>query len=262
MSRKPKTAATSDEVAQKLIRLKTPAFAACFKELISDPIYQDLTLLEAVDAMAERELQSRAAKRQERCLQRSGLRELSVWNQADPSKLICSESRHLKKSELQRLMTCEWIRDSHNVITSGATGTGKTWLLAVLGKQACLNGHSVLYLRYPQMLEKFVDARTHNETAELRHAWNNFHLLLIDDFGCSTIDQNLASDLLTLLEEREGIASVAIASQLPFEQWHQCLGAGLNADAIIDRLTNNSYHFTFGGNSLRERFGTCLQQEG
>ena len=248
-----KNTLTTDIVCHKLARLKTPALAECFRELVSTPRHQNLTLLEAMDMMADRELESRDLKRQERYLQRSGLRDLAVWNQADESKGIYSAERNLSKRDVSRLMTCEWIRAGHNVMINGATGTGKTWLLAVLGKQVCMSGFPVLYMRYAQILEKLSDARAHNETTTLRHQWNRHSLLIIDDFGSSSISQDLASDLLTMLEEREGVSSIAIASQLPFNAWHERLGKGLNADAIMDRLINTSYEFSLSGNSLRER---------
>lgn len=144
---------TVESCANLLIQLKTPVMASTFVKLATDPAYQNMTLVEVVATMASRELESRDAKRQERYLQRSGLRELSVWNQADITDVIITKERNLKELELRRLMGCEWIDNGINVMISGATGTGKSWILAVLGKQACANGYRTQYYRYNRLLE-------------------------------------------------------------------------------------------------------------
>mgnify|MGYP000059503002 FL=1 len=244
---------TIEETRDMLIKLKTPAMAGSFLKLATDPSCQNLTFVEAVYAMAAQELESRSEKRQERYLQRSGLREISVWNQVDIDKTIYTVERNLKERDLRRLLSCDWIYDANNVLISGATGTGKSWLLALLGKQACLSGYRTLYRGYRQLAELLSDAREHRETAQLRKQLNSYKLLIIDDFGGLNISDDLAADLLTVLEEREGTSSVAIASQDPFEAWHERLGSGKNADAIMDRLVNRSYRFMLGGTSLRER---------
>ena len=211
-----------------LVQLKVPVMAEFLGKLANDPAHQNMTLVEAVATMASQELESRAQKRQERFIQRSGLRELSVWNQADVTKVILTKERNLKEQDLRRLMTCEWIDHGKNVLVSGATGTGKTWMLAVLGKQACIYGCRTQYYRYPRLLELLADAREHRESATFRRNLNRNKLLIIDDFGTSSISDDLASDLLTVLEEREGTASVVIGSQLPFNEWHHYLG-GINS---------------------------------
>lgn len=236
-----------------LVQLKVPVMANVLGKLANDPAHQNMTLVEAVATMASQERESRAQKRQERFIQRSGLRELCVWNQADVTNVILTKERNLKEQDLRRLMTCEWIDHGKNVLVSGATGTGKTWMLAVLGKQACIYGCRTQYYRYPRLLELLADAREHRESATFRRNLNRNKLLIIDDFGTSSISDDLASDLLTVLEEREGTASVEIGSQLPFNEWHRYLGGNRNADAIMDRLLNSSYQFELEGPSLRER---------
>ena len=251
-----KNTATVEGCRKMLIELKTPAMANIFVKLATEPMYQQLTLVEGVDIMARAEIGSRSEKRRERYLQRSGLRELSVWNQADVTAAIYTPARNLREQDLKRLLGCEWISNAKNVLICGATGTGKTWLAAVLGKQACLSGYQTQYIRYAKLLELLADARQHCETATNRRNLNRNKVLIVDDFGTSSISDDLASDLLTVLEERESVSSVIIASQLPFQEWHSYLGGRRNADAIMDRLLNSSYKFELAGPSLRER--TCM----
>lgn len=251
-----KNTATVEGCRKMLVDLKTPVMADTFVKLATEPMYQQLTLVECVEIMGKAELDSRTAKRQERYLQRSGLRELSVWNQADVTTAIYTPARNLKEQEVKRLLGCEWIGNAKNVMICGATGTGKTWLAAVLGKQACLSGYQTQYFRYARLQEILADARKHCDTATNRRNLNRNKVLIIDDFGTSSISDDLASDVLTVLEEREGVSSVIIASQMPFQEWHGCLGGSRNADAIMDRLLNSSYKFELAGPSLRER--TCM----
>lgn len=248
-----KNTASVEIASQLLNQLKTPTMATSFVELATNPIHQNLTLVESVMIMASKELESRAEKRRERYLQRSGLRDLSVWNQADITKAIYEKERNLKEVDVRLLLSCDWLNCARNILICGATGTGKTWLAAVLGKQACIYGYQTQYYRYGQLLELLADARQHLETATFRRNLNRSKLLIIDDFGTSTISDDLASDLLTILEEREGNSSVIISSQLPFPEWHHFLGGSRNADAIMDRLLNTSYKFELAGPSLRER---------
>lgn len=248
-----KNTVTVELCRQLLVQLKVPAMADSFVKLATDPVHQNMTLVEAVSTMATHELESRLGKRQERYLQRSGLRELSVWNQAELANLIVTKERNLRQQDLHRLISCEWIENNRNVLISGATGTGKTWMIAVLGKQACIYGCRTQYYRYARLMELLADAREHRESATFRRNLNRNKLLIIDDFGTSRITDDLASDLLTVLEEREGCSSVIIASQLPFNEWHHYLGGNRNADAIMDRLINSSYQFELEGPSLRER---------
>lgn len=248
----PENRLTIDGIKALLAQLKMPAMAESFFELATNPIHGDLTMVECVGIMAWHEVDNRANKRQQRYLQRSGLRELSVFNQADIDKVITNTQRGFKLVDLKRYLTCDWIRTASNVLINGATGTGKTWLLALLGKQACMSSYQTLYCRFPQMMEMLTDAREHRESARFRRNLNRNRLLIIDDFGMDRVTPELAADLLTLLEERESNSSVAIASQLPFEEWHQYLGGNRSADAIMDRLLNSSYQVNLGGQSLRE----------
>lgn len=249
----PENKLSVETVKELLAQLKMPAMADSFVELATNPVHGDLTMVECVGIMAWHEHDNRAHKRQHRYLQRFGLRELSVFNQADIELLISNAKRGFKEVDLRRHLTCEWIRTASNVMINGATGTGKTWILALLGKQACISGFQTLYCRFPQMMELLNDAREHHESAKFRRYLNRNRLLIIDDFGMDQVTADLAADLLTLLEERKSKNSVAIASQLPYEEWHQYLRGNRSADAIMDRLLNSSYQMNLGGQSLRER---------
>ena len=178
-------------------------------------------------------------------------------NDALPSldRMIYDNDRGLRKALIDDLATCNWMRLENgplNILVTGMAGTGKTWLVKSLGKAALEHGYRVLYMRAPQLVEKLRLARQDNEPAKLRNRLNSKDLLIIDDFAMTPLDEATKDDLLSLIDERQGRASMMVASQRPLSQWCEYLGSGLHADAIVDRLRNTSYRIALKGRSLRE----------
>ena len=145
------------------------------------------------------------------------------------------------------------MRQGLNVIVTGMAGTGKTWLIKSLAKAALAQSVKVLYIRAPQLIERFRQARKEGEPAQYRNRINAKQLVVIDDFGMSPIDAEVQDDLLSLLDDRrDDGTSLIIASQRPLSDWYAYLGGDMHADAILDRLKNSSYIIGLRGRSLRE----------
>lgn len=250
---KPNNYLSLEEIEDGLKKLKLPRMADMVRDVADNPQFQGLNFEERLGMMVYKELEVRREKRTERCLQRSGLKALEPYTQAHIGNVIKSQGRNLDYELLERLLTCRWIKDGNNLLINGPTGTGKTWVLALLGQEACKCGLAVQYLRFSRLEELIEDAHQHSESETFRHQLNSHKLLIIDDLGTNQLRPDTASSLLTILDERIGNSSVAIASQLPFDEWHQFLGNNRNADAIIDCLFNSSYRMTLAGQSLRER---------
>lgn len=251
---KPNNYLSLEEIEEGLKDLRLSGMAKKLREVTDGPQFQGLNFEERLGVLVHYELEIRREKRTARCLQRSGLKTLEPFSQAQPSKLIKAQERNLDYELLERLMTCRWLEDGgRNLLINGPTGTGKTWVLALLGQAACMHGITVQYLRFNRLEELIEDAHLHSESATFRHQINSYRLLIIDDLGTSQLRPDTVAALLAILDERIGVSSVAIASQLPFEEWHQFLGNDRNADAIIDRLFNSGYKMTLAGRSLRER---------
>ena len=251
---KPNNYLSFEEIEAGLRKLKLSGMADTLRDVTDNPKFQGLNFEERLGMLVYHELEIRREKRTERCLQRSGLKTLEPFSQAQLSKLIKSRERNLDVELLERLMTCRWIEDGgKNLLINGPTGTGKTWVLSLLGQAACNRGIRVLYLRFNRLEELIEDAYRHSESAKFRHQLNAYQLLIIDDLGTYQMRPETGSALLAILDERIGNSSVAIASQLPFEEWHNFLGNNLNADAIVDRLFNSGYKMSLKGRSLRER---------
>jgi DNA replication protein DnaC len=164
--------------------------------------------------------------------------------------------RGLDHSLMMRLATCQWSKDRHNVLITGPTGIGKTWIACALGQKACREGYTVLSLRLPRLLQELPIAKGDGRYAKLMAAWAKTALLLLDDWGLAVLSDANRRDLLARLEDRHGRRATLVTSQLPLEHWHEALGDPTLADAILDRLVHNAYKITLTGDAMRTRLAT------
>jgi DNA replication protein DnaC len=148
---------------------------------------------------------------------------------------------------------CSFIDRAENILISGATGAGKSFLACALGHQACVMGYKTLYLNLNRFTEKIMVAKLDGSFVKLLNQLEKVKLLILDDFGLAPLDQNTRLALLQILEDRYAKKSVVIASQLPIAKWHDYIGEPTLADAIMDRLFANAHRFELKGESLRKR---------
>ena len=151
----------------------------------------------------------------------------------------------------QKLADGSWIDAHDNVILSGPTGVGKSWLACALGHRACRNNRSVLYQRIPKLFADLALARGDGRYARLLRALGGVQLLILDDWGLEPLDAAARHDLLEILEERHGRRSTIVTSQLPVDKWHHVIGDPTYADAILDRIVHNAHRIDLIGDSLR-----------
>ncbi len=241
---------SEQEIEQACCQLKLPAFWEAFCEQQKSPQYSQLSFEKRIGILLSKELESRSLKRQARLLKESGIRgtasELSMMNY--------SKQRNLDASLVSSLSECRWILedDPASVIVTGATGTGKTWLVEVLGKCACRHGISVQYYRLANLLEFMDKAHSEGKSMNFRNKINKKRLLIIDDFAMGVLTDQQQVDLLSLIDERKGQGATIIASQKALADWYDFIGDPYHADALIDRLRNHSYIIELKGDSLRE----------
>ena len=173
--------------------------------------------------------------------------------QACLENLDYAPGRHLDRALIRQLATGEWIREHHNVVITGATGVGKTYLACALGQQACRQSYRTLYRRLPRLFQELALARADGSSATLLARLARVDCLILDDWGLGTPTDLQRQDLLEVMEDRDAARSTAIGSQLPQEHWHAYLGDPTVADAVIDRLVNNAYTMHLKGPSRRKR---------
>ncbi len=160
--------------------------------------------------------------------------------------------RGLERGRMASLVTCDFVRARQNLHITGPTGTGKSWLACAFGQQACRQGLLVRYERVPRLLESLHLARGDGSLGKKLQQLAKTELLILDDFGLKPLAQSEKHDLLEIIEDRHGLRSTLLTSQLPIKAWHEYLGDPTVADALLDRLLNNAHRLELRGESLRK----------
>ena len=160
--------------------------------------------------------------------------------------------RKIKKADVARLSNCEWIKEGSNLIITGATGVGKTYLLSAFGREACIKGMTVKSFRIPRLLTNLGISRGDGSYNKLMQDLIRPDLLILDDFGLKQLDLSMTQDLLEVVEDRyHAKRAIALSAQLPVKDWPSVFKDQTVADAILDRLVRNAYRFDLKGPSRR-----------
>ena len=182
----------------------------------------------------------------------SRLRAARLRHQAVVEDVDYRIARGLDRALFQKLIAGDWIDAHDNIIFSGETGLGKSWLACALGHKACRDNRSVLYQRVPKLFGELALARGDGRYARLMKTLTRVEILILDDWGLQPLDAAARHDLLEIVEERHGRRSTIITSQPPIEQWHALIGDPTYADAILDRLVHNAHRIDLAGESIRK----------
>lgn len=228
--------------------LKLDGMARAFEDQLSTPTAESLPFEERVGLLLDREVSWRDSKRLDRLLKSARLK----FPQACIEEVDYRASRGLDKRLLATLAGGDWIRHGHNLILTGPTGVGKTWLACALCHQAARLGFSALYLRTPRVFEELRIAHGDGSFSRKLVQLAKTDVLLLDDWALSPLDSSARADLLEILDDRVGIRSTLITSQLPPEHWHGYLNDPTLADAILDRIIHGAHKIALKGDSLRK----------
>lgn len=241
-----------------LNQLGLTGMAKAFSELMANAEAEAMTHAEWLGLLLEREASERYDKKLIRRLRYARLRQ-----QATPEDVDYRTARGLERALFQSLIAGGWIDAHDNLVITGPTGVGKSWLACALGHKACRDDRSVLYQRLPKLFGDLALARGDGRYNRLFRALVGVQLLILDDWGLARLTAEARHDLLEILEERYGRRSTILTSQLPVEKWHAVIGDPTYADAILDRLLHNAHRIELRGDSLRrQRPGMNQQTEG
>jgi len=207
-----------------------------------------LTFEQRLAMLVQREVDWRDGKRVERLLKAAKLK----VSAACIEDIDWRASRGLDRNLITELAGCDWLRRAHNVLITGATGVGKTWLACAFGHRAARSGFSVFYARAPRLLEELRVAHGDGSFGRRLAQLARTDLLILDDFAIAPLGAGERNDLLELLDDRVGTRATLITSQLPISAWHEWLADPTLADAILDRIVHSAHKIALKGESLRK----------
>ena len=242
---------------QQLRALKLSGMAHSLELQWSQPqTYDDISFEERIGLMVNQEMTSRADKRLRRRLKTARFKA-----EANVEDIDYLHPRGLKKSQVASLLSCDWIAKKQNLLITGPTGCGKTYLACAFGNHACHHDYSVRYYRATRLFEALTISHGDGSYLKLIAQIEKADLLLIDDWGLEKLTQSQRNDLLEIMEDRHGSKSTLITSQLPITKWHTHIGDSTLADAILDRLLHNAHKLKLKGESMRKTMSKLTEDE-
>ena len=232
----------------KLYELRCTGMAKAMAEQLASPQVQNLSFEERLGLLVDRELTERHSRQLTNRLRRARLRHNACIEDID-----FRAPRGLNKDLVLSLADGRWVREHLSILIIGPAGIGKSWIACALAHSAGRHGHSASYRRLPRLLTELAIARADGSYPKLLASLAKTEVLVIDDFGLAKLSAENRRDLLEITEDRYGIRSTVITSQLPVENWHDIVGDPTLADAILDRLVHSSYQLNLKGESMRKR---------
>lgn len=244
-----------EETIQKLIAMRMPSMAAATRELLQTAPSNQMSFEDKLGLVVDREWSERDNRRVAR-----RIKEARLGTSASLEAVDCDPARGLDKALVRQLMTCQWAKQKQNIIITGATGTGKSFLASALTETACRQGLRALFVRVPRIVEELAVARVSGAYASTLAKISRIDVVVLDDFLLAPMKDTERRDLLEVLEDRYARASTIITSQMPTKTWHEALNDPTIADAICDRVLHNAHLVELHGQSMRKKKGLKTQK--
>lgn len=238
----------NEPTMEKLKGLRLESLAAAWAEQQKSAEAMKLSFDERLGLLVDAECLTRENRRLSRLLKEAKLR----LGEACIEDIDYPARRDLDKAIIRQLATCRWVQEHQNVIVTGMTGVGKTYLACALAQQACRKGYSAIYRRASRLFDELALARADGSYVRLLVKLARVDVLVIDDWGLSPAREQERGDLLEILEDRFSNRSTIMTSQIPPNKWHEHLADETLADAILDRILHNAHRLVLKGPSRRK----------
>lgn len=238
----------NEQILQKMRQMKFFGMVRAFRTSIESGSLEKMTSDEMVSMLVDAEWDDRNNRRIERQTRNARFR-----YKANLEQLHYDVERNLDKNQLMRLAECTFIQRKENLLITGSTGIGKSYIASAIGNQACTLGYKVLYANTTKLFTKLKMAKADGSYIRELAKLERQDLLILDDFGLQPLDGYSRSVLMEIIEDRHGNRSTIITSQLPVAQWYEVIGEQTVADAILDRVVHDAHRMELAGESLRRR---------
>ncbi len=232
---------------EKLESLRLAGMVQALKEQMEMDDITSMTFEERLGLLVDREAVVREDRRLQTRLRKAKLRQTACVEDID-----FRQPRGLDKSLVIRLADCQWIKKHQNLIITGPTGVGKSYLACAFAHKACREGYSTIYCRITRLFADLSLAKGDGRYLKLLTSFAKTDLLVLDDYGLAKLNREQRHDLFEILEDRHGLKSTLLTSQLPVEHWHKQIGDPTMADAILDRMVHNAHKINLKGGSMRK----------
>lgn len=232
----------------KMKQMSLHGMHGAFKTAIETGKTDDYSLDQFVSMITDAEWDDRNNRRIARSINNAHFR-----YKASIENIVYDPARNIDQTKLLRLAECGYIEKNENVLITGSTGAGKSYIATALGYQACIEGYRVMYLNTTKLFSKLKIAKADGSYLKELSKIERHQLIILDDFGLQPLDNPNRIALLEIIEDRHNKGSIIVTSQIPVKSWYEIIGEKTIADAILDRLIHQSHRIELGGESMRKK---------
>ena len=237
----------NNQTIKKLKQMRLNAMADLHLQYVENNKNIDVTTDEYIALLTDHEWESKQNLKIIRLLKQAKFRQ-----KASVVEVSYESARNLDKNMFNRLATLDFIQKKENIIITGSSGVGKSYLAQALGHQACLMEHKVLYSNTARLFAKLKMAKVDGTYNKELQRLEKINVLILDDFGLQEFDNHAREALMDIIDERFNERSTIISAQIPVSSWYEIIGESTSADAILDRIVNSSHRINLKGESLRK----------